>query len=193
MSRLLLLLALLCAPLGATVAAKLDLDALTDGATIIVRGKIDSVQARWNADNTGIFTHHTVSVSTTLKGEHKATIEFVTAGGIVGRKGQAVAGSGNFAKGEEHVFFLWRDSEKRLQLVGMVQGALKIVEENGVTRARNSFAGLTLVDAKTLKPLADADKAPIDLAFSDLESKVKARVKAAEQAANKVAGSGEKK
>lgn len=175
--RLLLLVLLFAPALSATVALKLDLETLTDKAEIIVRAKIDSVEARWDAANTGIWTHHTVTVSETLKGEHEAARTFVTRGGAVGNKAQHIAGSGSFKAGDECVFFLWRDDDKNLQLVGMVQGALAIKEMEGVTRAVGSFAGLTLVD-KEFKPLPDADKAPLDFSYADLRDKISARIKA---------------
>lgn len=179
MRMILLLLALLSPVLSATTALKLDLETLTDKAEIIARGKVDAVQARWNATNTGIWTHHSVTVSATLKGDSKATLEFLTRGGTVGSKSQYVSGSGSFAVGEEYVFFLWRDENKDLQLVGMVQGALAIKEVEGVTRAVGSFSGLTLVD-KDLKPLAEADRTPLDFAYTDLTEKVASRLKTVE-------------
>jgi hypothetical protein len=180
MRAVLLTLLLLAPALGATTALKLDLDTLTDKAEIVARGKIDSVEARWNATNTGIWTHHSVSVSATLKGESKANLEFLTRGGTVGTKSQYVAGSGTFSVGEEYVFFLWRDENKDLQLVGMVQGALAIKEVDGLTRAVGSVAGLTLVDSKTLQPLAESDRTPLDFIYTDLTDKISARLKTAE-------------
>jgi hypothetical protein len=176
--RLLMLLLVLFAPaLSATVALKLDLETLTDKADLIVRAKIDSVESRWNAANTGIFTHHACTVSQTLKGEAVAALTFVTRGGVVGNKGQHVAGSGTFSKGEEYVLFLWRDDEKQLQLVGMVQGALRIKQVDGIERAAGSFAGLTLVN-KELKPLEERDRAPLDYAYTDLTDKISKRLNA---------------
>lgn len=183
MTRLFLILLLLSAPaLGATVAARLDLDTLTDNAVLVVRGKIESKEARWDAAQTGIWTHHALKVSQTIKGDAQATLEFVTRGGVVGNRGQHVAGNGNFETGEEYVLFLWRDDDKRLQLVGMVQGALKVSEENAVTRARNSFAGLSLVDPKTLKALPEGERQPLDLEVGELARRVAERVKANEPA-----------
>ncbi|MBP9891713.1 MAG: hypothetical protein KBG84_07375 [Planctomycetes bacterium] len=175
--RLLLLLLLFAPALSATVALKLDVETLTDKSDIIVRAKIDSVEARWNAANTGIWTHHALTVSATLKGEHEAARTFLTRGGAVGSKAQHVAGSGNFKVGEEFVLFLWRDEDKNLQLVGMVQGALAIKDVEGVTRAVGSFAGLTLVNSE-LKPLPESDRTPLDFKYADLTDKISARIKA---------------
>ena len=84
--RLLLLLLLFAPALSATVALKLDLETLTDKAEVIVRAKIDTVDARWNAANTAIWTHHACTVSSTLKGDAKANVTFLTRGGVVGNK-----------------------------------------------------------------------------------------------------------
>lgn len=169
-------LVLLCGVLDAAVALKLDLDSLTDNAVLVVRGKLDSKDARWDADRTGIWTHHSVTVTETLKGEHGASREFVTRGGVVGDVGQHVAGSGTFTVGSEYVFFLWKDDSDRYQLVGMVQGAFAITEENGETRVSNSFSGLTLVKDAQLAP--EQDRTPLRYTLADLKAKVAARAEA---------------
>lgn len=172
------LAALPCA-VCATMAVKLDLAALTDHSALVVIAKLDSKTAKWDAAKTGIWTHHSLTVSETLKGEHAASREFVTRGGVVGDRGQHVSGSGTFDISTEYVFFLWKDDDGRFQLTGMVQGAFAISDDNGVRRAKNSFSGLSIVDAATLKPAAD--KAPLSYALADLKQAVAARVKAAEE------------
>jgi hypothetical protein len=173
-------IALLLAAAGAlhaTMAVKLDVATLTDKSDLIVIAKVGESQAKWDAGNKGIWTHYDIDVSETLKGEHKAEREFVTRGGVVGNRGQHVAGSGSFAKDDQYVFFFWKDDDGRYQLTGMVQGAFAIAEENGVKRAKNSFTGLTLVDPKTLQPALD--KSVHDYALADLKKTVQDRVKAA--------------
>ena len=174
--------ALLAASLSATSALRLDLNTLTDKAEVIVIGKVESKEARWDAGRKGIWTHHDVEVSETLKGTHKAEIEFVTRGGVVGRKGQHVAGAGTFKVGDKYVFFLWRDAKKRLRLLGMVQGAFRIYEKNGVSRAKNSYSGLTILNPKTLKPSRrKADKLPMDFTLADFKGRIAKRLKPKEE------------
>jgi hypothetical protein len=175
----LLLLPIAAGALHATVAAKLDLATLADKSELVVVAKIEGKYAKWDAANTGIWTHHTLTVSETLKGEHKAAREFVSRGGVVGNRGQHVAGSGNFEKGDEYVLFLWKDDAGRYRLTGMVQGAFKITEVNGVRRATNTFTRLTIVDASTLQPAAD--KSPLDYTLAELKKQVAARLKEAEK------------
>ncbi|MCA8914391.1 MAG: hypothetical protein KDB90_03180 [Planctomycetes bacterium] len=172
----LLLVALLLAGAGclhATVALKLDVATLTEKSDLIVVGKVDTSTAKWDAAKTGIWTHHDVTVSETLKGAHEKTRDVVTRGGVVGGVGQAVAGSGNLEIGTEYVFFLWKDYDGRYRLQGMAQGAFEISEREGVKYAENSLAGMTIVDAETLKPSRNkTDKLPLEFKLADLKKTV---------------------
>jgi hypothetical protein len=177
---LLLLFVLACAvPAGlhATVAVRLGVDELADNAAVIVRAEVTAREARWDAAGRGIWTHHDVKVHETLKGDHADTREFVTRGGVVGDIGQHVSGSGNFGIGEEYVFFLWRDAQGRLQLVGMIQGALKVSGEGDERRVSNSFSGLTLVDPNTMEPLAEPARVSLDMTLKDLRARVEQAAK----------------
>lgn len=180
----LLLLAFLClacpANLEATTAARLDLDALTDNAAVVVRGKITARQARWDADRKGIWTHHTVDVTDTARGEVRKSLEFVTRGGVVGEVGQAVSGSGSFDVGDELVLFLANDDQRRLQLVGMIQGAFRLRVENGKTLAKNAYTGLRLLNPATLRALTPEQSVPLEFEIGDLLKRVRDRVKAAQ-------------
>lgn len=172
-----LLLALASAA-HATMAVRLELDKLVDESALVLLATIDSKEARWDDGRAGIWTHHEITVNETLKGEHKNSREFATRGGVVGDRGQHVAGAGNFGKGEQYVLFLWRDDAGRYRLVGMVQGAFRVSESDGVKRARNSFAGLTVVDPETLKPVAD--RRSHDYELEDLKKRIAARLKDAD-------------
>jgi hypothetical protein len=172
----LLLLVLACivpAGLNATVAVRLGVDDLAENAVVVVRAEVTAREARWDAAGRGIWTRHDVKVHETLKGDHAASREFVTRGGQVGDIAQHVSGSGHFNVGEEYVFFLWRDDQGRLQLVGMVQGALKVTGEGDERRAANSFSGLTLVDPNTMERLAEPARIPLDLSLKDLRERIR--------------------
>lgn len=170
-----LLLALASAA-HATMAVKLGLDKLVEESALVVIATIDSKDAKWDAGRKGIWTHHTVTVNETLKGEHKAEREFATRGGVVADRGQHVAGAGNFGKGEQYVLFLWRDDDGRYRLVGMVQGAFRVTEKDGIKRASNSFTGLVIVDPETLKPAED--QANHDYTLEELKKRVAEHAKA---------------
>lgn len=159
--------------LHATVALQLDLATLTEESSLIVIGKVDSKEAKWDAGKTAIWTHHTLSVSETLKGAHEKSREVVIRGGVVGGVGQAVAGSGNLEIGTEYVFFLWKDDDGRYRLQGMAQGAFEISEREGVKYAKNSVSGMTIVDPETLKPSKEeAAKQPLEFKLAELKKQV---------------------
>src|SRR5690606_37478934 len=85
--------------LCATSAIKLDIATLTEKSEVVIIGTVNSRESRWDADKTGIWTHHDVTVSETLKGEHLATRDVVIRGGMVGEIGQHVSGAGNLEDG----------------------------------------------------------------------------------------------
>lgn len=168
-----LLLALAATALQATVALKLDLATLTEKSSLIVIGKVDSKEARWDAGRTGIWTHYELTVSETLKGMHEKSREVAIRGGVVGEVGQHVAGAGSLEVGTEYVLFLWKDDDGRYQLQGMAQGAFAVSEREGEKYAKNSVSGMTIVDPKTLKPSKDAAaKQPLEFKLSELKKQV---------------------
>lgn len=173
--RLLLVAALVAGAgcLHATVALKLDVATLTEKSELIVIGKVDTSTAKWDASKTGIWTHHDVTVSETLKGTHEKTRDVVTRGGVVGEVGQSVSGSASLEVGTEYVFFLWKDDDGRYRIQGMAQGAFEISEREGVKYAENSLSGMTIVDAKTLQPSRNkTDKLPLEFKLADLKKQV---------------------
>ncbi|MCB9934086.1 MAG: hypothetical protein H6840_00195 [Planctomycetes bacterium] len=168
-----LFLALTAAGLQATVALKLDLATLTDKSSLIVVGKVDSKEARWDAGRTGIWTHYGITVSETLKGAHEKSREVAIRGGVVGDVGQHVAGAGSLDVGAEYVLFLWKDDDGRYQLQGMAQGAFAVSEREGDKYAKNSVSGMTIVDPKTLKPSKDAAaKQPLEFKLAELKKQI---------------------
>lgn len=175
MKTLILLLAMLAPCLGATMALKLDLDALTDKSTRVVIGKAASGTARWDAARAGIWTHYPVTVSETLKGEAEASIEVAIRGGVVGTTGQHVSGAGKLEDGKEYLLFLWKDDAGRWQLQGMIQGAFELKTRDATLYAANSLTGLTIVDPATHKPTGES--AGQEYRLDDARARIKARAK----------------
>jgi hypothetical protein len=169
-------IALLAPALAATTALKLSLDTLTDKSARIVVGKAGKGEARWDAAKTGIWTHHTVTVSETLKGDSANTVEVALRGGVVGDKGQHVSGAGKLEDGKEYLLFLWKDDAGRWQLQGMIQGAFQLETRDGVVYAKNALTGLTILDPETLKPTGEA--AGQEYKLADAKKQIAARAKA---------------
>lgn len=179
MYRLLPLLLLALAPaLAATSALRLDLDTLADKSSRIVVAKAGASEARWDAGRTAIWTHVDITVSETWKGDAVRTMQVSIRGGVVGDVGQHVSGAGSLEKDKEYLLFLWKDDAGQWQLQGMIQGALALETRQGVQYARNSLAGLTILDPATLRPAGV--QAALEVKLSDARERVRARVKAAE-------------
>lgn len=174
-----LLLLIGAGALSATSAIQLDVATLTEKSSLIVVGKVESSECKWDAAKTGIWTHYDFTVTETLKGAHKKTREVVIRGGVVGEVGQHVAGAGSLEEGVEYVLFLWKDDDDRMRLQGMRQGAFKISEREGVKYAGNSVSGLRIVDPDTLKPVKKAKALEFELA--DLKTEVKDQLEPAKE------------
>ena len=174
-----LLLLFAAGTLHATSALQLDVATLTDKSSLIIVGKVDSKECKWDAAKAGIWTHYAITVSETLKGTHEKSRDVVIRGGVVGDIGQHVSGAGSLDTGAEYVLFLWEDDDKRLRLQGMRQGAFKVSEREGVKYAGNSLSGLRIVNPDTLQPVKEARALEFELA--DLNTEVKDLVKAAKE------------
>ncbi|MBZ0138011.1 MAG: hypothetical protein K8I27_16770 [Planctomycetes bacterium] len=179
MRLLLSLLLLLCVgELSATSAVQLDVAALTEKSSLVVVGKVDSSECKWDAAKAGIWTHYDLTVTETLKGAHEKSREVVIRGGVVGEVGQHVAGAGSLETGAEYVLFLWKDDDDRLRLQGMRQGVFQISEREGVKYAGNSLSGLRIVDPETMKV---RKASALEFELTALKTKVKDLVGAAKE------------
>jgi hypothetical protein len=147
-TRLLVVMALLASALtSATTLLKLDVPGLTQVSDVIVRGRVDSVQAKWSGDRRRIVTEASLTVSEVLKGDVGKTALVVQPGGEVGEVGQIVHGVARFAVGQDVVVFLERRGD-RFTVTGMVQGKFTIV--NGQARADSDDS--LLIDPLTRQP-----------------------------------------
>ena len=59
---------LLASSASATIALRVDVNDLTDGATVIVRGEVTKIVSKWTDDESSIHTLVTLKVLKTLKG-----------------------------------------------------------------------------------------------------------------------------
>jgi len=189
MRRTLLILPLLALFAGAAQAAivlRVDVNDLTDTATVVVRGEVLDVHSKWNEDETTIHTLVTLRVDRVLKGKAGKEITITCAGGRVGEKRIPVSGVPTFVKGERAVVFLWKNGRGEFIPLGMNQGKFRIEKDakTGSETARNSLEGLALVGApdgrgerRRVKRTADS------YGLSDLEKRVTDRVEAARKAA----------
>lgn len=92
----------------------------------IVVGQIIDAKPQWNAERTEIFTSYTVQVEQGVRGLNgEDKIKFKVIGGQVGDDKLQVSHQPKFTLGDEGVFFITDDPERKTSLVGDEQGSIK--------------------------------------------------------------------
>lgn len=93
----------------------------------IITGKVLSIESRWNASKTNIYTDITIALNQTIKGDLGAnTIVVEQLGGKIGDKQIWFTGSPEFSVGEEVLLFLKANSEGVLHTAHMGMGKFSI-------------------------------------------------------------------
>ncbi len=146
----LLVCAALLAPAtaGATIAVKLDIDALSTAADTIVLGRVESKASRWEGQR--IVTDYAVKVAMPVLGGPDAgsMLTVQTLGGRVDDLAQRVHGTPGFVVGEDVLLFLQTvKAPGPLRVVGMAQGRFKIERDaQGAVWATQDLTGLGLAE-----------------------------------------------
>src|SRR5262245_38390491 len=86
--------------LSATLILSRDLDAIAKGSTGIVRGRVVSIESRWNGDRTLILTDVSIAVTETFKGKPSREMALERIGGQVEGVALDVGGSPRVTLGE---------------------------------------------------------------------------------------------
>ncbi|MCP8306549.1 MAG: matrixin family metalloprotease, partial [archaeon] len=99
---------------------EMDIDRdVVDRASHVIIGDVESVESRWNDDETLIYTYVRISVEDCLKGSlegEEVTIKEL--GGEVGEIGLLVSNEPSFVKGEKAKVFLKREGTDEFTIVG---------------------------------------------------------------------------
>lgn len=168
-----LLVVLQAAPALATSVLRLTVDDLTDRAEVIVHGRCLSKQARQTPD--GVVTDYRFAVIEGLKGAARGELAFTAFGGVLGRRGSAIAGAPSYEVGEEVLVFLdapnaagWRNA------IGLAQGKFSIREVDGRRLAYRNLEGLSVVDPVTGEVTEGRSEQAVP--FDELLARVKARL-----------------
>jgi hypothetical protein len=165
-------LAVLAAPLRATVVVPADLGELARDARAIVRGRVLSVDGRWTEDRRTIETIVTLEAASYLKGALGSTLQFRVPGGDLGRYRSIVVGAPRFAANEEVVVFLGAIGPSVPYIVGFNQGVYRIARA-----ADNSGPLVTppalLPSGAGSTPVVRGDPSRRPLPLADFEAQVR--------------------
>lgn len=151
----------------ATTLRRMDLAELVDAAERVVHARVVDQRSYWDEGLMQIFTDTTFDVLEEAKGEGPRTVTITLMGGRVGIIDTVVAGTPNFAMGEEAVLFTESRPDGRKHLVGLSQGAMRVIvnEETGErTAASDAYAGVTYMapEGGVLRPVtAPSHRAPL--------------------------------
>jgi hypothetical protein len=168
-SILALLVAACLMPVQCATLERLSLDQMITKSTTIVRGK---VTASWAAlTGSIIYTHYTVQVSESFKGNAKSSVEIMVPGGTVNGVQQSFSGSPLLNRGDEFVFFLWTSNSGITWITGLTQGLFALpadaaTADRTATRAASRELMLDPATARAVKDNA------LSMRLSDLRARI---------------------
>ncbi len=140
----------------ATVILEADVSALAQESESVVHARVVDIRSDWNDEQTMIFTHVTLDVVRTLRGQHQNQVVVRVPGGSVDGFTVDMPGAPRFSKGNVVVFLgSWDDGIARV--VGYFQGLSQVVPDRlGNLRLQGGSAnGLSLPQlAKRVRPAA---------------------------------------
>jgi hypothetical protein len=135
MRRALIVALLLAVPaaLRATVIVPIEFRELVAVSSTIVHGRVADVRAQWVDGRRAIETFLTVDADDYYKGSGAGTLTVRIPGGQIGRFRTVFVGAPEFKAGDEVVLFL-RSSGGRVSIVGLSQGAYRVVADRSGRR-----------------------------------------------------------
>ena len=123
---------------------------LGDQATLVVRGRVESVDSFWNGKHTKIFTRTRVAVDEAYKGGAASAIDLLQLGGVVGTVKVTVQGALQWRVGEEVLVFAEPAGPADFRVMGFAQGKFTIERDPATGAAYVEgppLEGVTLVGA----------------------------------------------
>ena len=127
-------LAALSVSVQATVLVPIEFRELVNTAPVIVAGKVADVRTEWVDGRRSIETFVTVTAGEYLKGNLGDTLTLRVPGGQIGRYRTIFVGAPEFKPGDEVVLFLKYAGPSYPYIVGLSQGAFRVVTEPGTGR-----------------------------------------------------------
>ena len=154
---------------------KLSLDQMTQKATAIIRGRVQSCAGEFRGSI--IYTHCKVAVSETWKGLVPSQTDVATFGGTARGAVQNFSGAPTLKTGEEYVLFLWTGKSGLTQVIGLSQGIFEIKAEGSAASSKASKEEAVAERPASSEVMLDASGAPVQdssvrMKVSDLKARV---------------------
>ena len=124
-----------------TTLRRISLDTLIQSSDYIVYGRVAAIQSSWDPGTSAIWTHTTILILDSPKGETGNTIGVTEPGGIVNGRGELYPGAPRFTTGQEVLLFLYRAPGERIRVTGVLQGLYRVEYDpkTGRRMARPAF------------------------------------------------------
>ena len=117
------------AALHATVIVPIEFRELVTTAPVIVHGQVVDVRSRWVDGRRSLETFVTVAAAEYLKGNLGEHVTVRVPGGQIGRYRTVFVGAPEFKEGDEVVLFLKQAGRSDLYIIGLSQGAFRVVPD----------------------------------------------------------------
>ncbi len=115
---------------GSTILIVKNLGELAREADAIVVGRVTGAESRWGNGQSIIWTHHSMRVEETWKGDLTGEIVVSEIGGTVGTKSQFLCGAPSYRAGDHVLLFLKRDAGGLLRTYGWLQGRFDLAADS---------------------------------------------------------------
>jgi hypothetical protein len=149
----------------ATVLVPIEFRELVTSAPVIVHGRVVDVHAEWIEGRRSIETLVTIEASEYLKGDLGGRVTIRVPGGRLGRYRTIFIGAPSFQEGDEVVLFLRTAGRAVPWILGLSQGAFRIVADPA--SGRQMVASPVLLSAPGAHAetvvRGDARRRPLDL------------------------------
>lgn len=159
-----LLFLLLSTTASATLLPRLDLPDLVHSSKLIVQGRVLRHWSDWDKTHRYIWTHYTLEIQGTLKGNAPTSITISEPGGTATGTTMKMIGAPEYSDGEEVIVFLERTPIGYWRCHGWNQGKYTVMHSPlGQSRIRTNLVGLEFADRlKTKSPLTRLDGITLD-------------------------------
>jgi len=167
------MIVLVPAALRATVLVPIEFRELVNTAPIIAHGQVVDVQSDWSSGRLAVETFVTLHVDEYLKGNLGSEITIRVPGGRLGRYRTITVGAPVFERGEEVVLFLNTGAPFYPTIVGLSQGAFRVVTLPGNTARVVTPPAVMSVPGADAQPVVRGDPARRPVAIDQFRSIVR--------------------
>jgi hypothetical protein len=115
--------------LRATVIVPIEFRELVTIAPVIVHGRVVDVRSDWVDGRRSVETFVTIEAAEYLKGNLGERVTFKVPGGQLGRYRTVFVGAPEFQDGDEVILFLKRSGPSYPYIIGLSQGAFRVVAD----------------------------------------------------------------